>query len=273
MFNWSEKVTVITGAGSGLGQALAVLIASKGGHIALVDVNQKGLDATLEKIKIFSARFTTHIADVSNRERMAALPEEIIAEHKQIDVLFNNAGITIDKTFDEHDLADWDKILGINLWGVIYGYHFFIPYLLQRPESHIATTSSLAGFLGLPKQSSYCLSKAAVRALNESLYAEYKCKNLHITSIHPGAVQTNIFNVASEHAVDKEASQKFFETVKKFAMPADKAAAIIVKAVEKRKQRVRVGKDSIAVDILKRLLPSAVHSIFAAVFKKQQGGL
>lgn len=271
MFNWSEKVTVITGAGSGLGQALAMLIASKGGHLALVDVNQKGLDETQKKISIFPVRSSTHIADVSNAERMAELPEEIIAEHQHIDVLFNNAGITIDKTFEEHSMQDWQKIVGINLWGVVYGYHYFIPHLLKRPESHIATTSSLAGFLGLPKQSSYCLTKAAVRALNESLYAEYKHRNLHITSIHPGAVQTNIFSVASEHAVDKEASEKFFETVKKFAMPADKAAAIIVKAVEKRKQRVRVGKDSIAVDIIKRLLPSAVHRIFAVVFKKQQG--
>lgn len=270
MLDWSQKVTVITGAGSGLGQALAVQIASKGGSIALVDVNQKGLDSTLDKVRIFSGKFSTYIADVSDVERMQALPEEIIAEHGQIDVLFNNAGITIDKTFAEHSLDDWNKIVGINLWGVVYGYHFFIPYLLQRPESYIATTSSLAGFMGFPKQSSYCVTKAAVRGLNESLYAEYKCKNLHITSVHPGAVQTNIFNVASEHAVDREASQKFFETVKKFAMPADKAAAIIIKAVEKRKQRVRVGKDSVAVDIIKRLLPSSVHKVFALAFKKQQ---
>lgn len=269
MIQWSEKVTVITGAGSGIGRAIAKHIAAKGGNLALVDVSEQGLQQTLTEISGFSGKYTTHIADVSNEERMQNLPQEIVEQHKQIDVLFNNAGITIDKTFEEHSLNDWKKIMGINVWGVIYGYHFFMPYLLQRPEAHIATTSSLAGFAGLPKQTSYCLSKAAVRALNEAMYAEYKHRNIHVTSIHPGAIQTNIFNVATEHAVDKEASRQFFEKVKRFAMPADKAAAIIVNAVEKRKQRVRVGKDSVMVDIIKRLLPVTFHKILAKVFEKQ----
>lgn len=269
MFDWPNKVTVVTGAGSGIGQALVRHIAAKGGNIALVDVNEKGLDDTLQSISMHPGKFSKHIADVTNEEQIKALPEQVVAEHKQIDVLFNNAGITIDKTFEEHSIADWQKIIGINLWGVIYGCHYFLPYLLQRPEAHIANTSSLAGFVGFPKQSSYCVTKAAVRALNESLYAEYKHRNVHVTSIHPGAIQTNIFNVAVEHSMDQDASRKFFEKVKKFAMPADKAAAIIVRAVEKKKQRVRVGKDSVLTDIVKRLIPVTFHKLLANVFKKQ----
>ena len=270
MIDWPNKVTVITGAGSGIGRALAQHIAGKGGNIALVDVSQKGLDETLASISHCSGKFTSHIADVTSEQQMQALPEAIVAEHQQIDVLFNNAGITIDKTFEEHTIADWQKIIGINIWGVIYGCHYFMPYLLQRPEAHIANTSSLAGFVGFPKQSSYCVTKAAVRALNESLYAEYKHRNVHVTSIHPGAIQTNIFNVAVEHSVDQDASRKFFEKVKKFAMPADKAATIIVKAVEQRKQRVRVGKDSVLTDIVKRLIPVSFHKLLASVFAKQK---
>lgn len=271
MIYWPDKVTVITGAGSGIGRAIVKNIAAKGGNIALVDVSEKGLQETLAMISHYPGKFSTHIADVSSEEQMQALPEVIVSEHRQIDVLFNNAGITIDKTFAEHSLADWRKIVGINVWGVIYGTHFFMPYLEQRPEAHIASTSSLAGFLGFPKQISYCLTKAAVKGFNESLYAEYKHRNIHVTSIHPGAINTNIFNVAVEHSVDQTASRKFFDKVQKFAMPADRAANIIVKAVENKKQRVRVGMDSVLTDIAKRLMPSAMHKILAAVYKKQAG--
>ena len=267
--NWANKVSVITGAGSGIGQAIAKHIAAKGGHIALVDMSEEGLQKTLESIQHFGGKYTTHCVNVSDVEQMEALPEAVVAEHKQIDVLFNNAGLTIDKSFADHSLADWQKIIGVNLWGVIYGYHFFLPYLEKRPEAHIATTSSMAGFLGFPKQSSYILTKAGVRALNESLYAEYKFRNIHITSVHPGAIHTNLFNVASATAVDQQASREFFKKVEKFAMPVDKAAAIIVRAVEKKKQRVRVGKDSVAVDIIKRLMPVTVHKLFAKLAEKQ----
>ena len=272
MIDWPNKVTVITGAGSGIGQAVTRHIAAKGGNIALVDVNESGLEETLKSIVHCSGKFTTHIIDVTKEDQMKALPEVVISEHKQIDVLFNNAGITIDKTFEEHSIQDWQLIVGINVWGVIYGCHYFMPYLLQRPEAHIVTTSSLAGFVGFPKQSSYCLTKAAVRALNESLYAEYKHRNVHVTSVHPGAIQTNIFNVAVQHSNNPQASQKFFDSVKKFAMPADKAAAIIVKAVEKRKQRVRVGKDAVLTDLIKRLIPVSFHKLLARLFAKQSKG-
>lgn len=270
MINWPEKTTVITGAGSGIGRALVKQIAAKGGNIALVDVNEKGLQETLADICSCPGKFTVHIADVTSEAQMQALPEAIIAEHRQIDVLFNNAGITIDKTFAEHRIADWQKIININIWGVIYGCHYFMPYLLQRPEAHIANTSSLAGFVGFPKQSSYCVTKAAVRALNESLYAEYKHRNIHVTSIHPGAIQTNLFDVAVANSVDPDASRRFFNKVKKFAMPADKAAAIIVGAVEQRRQRVRVGKDAVLTDVIKRLIPVTFHKMLANIFAKQQ---
>lgn len=271
MINWPEKVTVITGAGSGIGRAIAKNIAAKGGNIALVDVSEKGLSETLAILSSYPGKFTTHVANVTDESQMKALPEAIIAKHRQIDVLFNNAGITIDKTFAEHTLEDWRKIIGINIWGVIYGCHFFLPYLESRPEAHIATTSSLAGFLGFPKQTSYCLTKAAVKGFNEALYAEYKHKNVHVTSIHPGAINTNLFNVAVAHSVDQAASRKFFDKVQKFAMPADKAAGIIVKAVEKRKMRIRVGMDSVLTDIAKRLMPVGMHKILAKVYQKQEG--
>jgi hypothetical protein len=264
-----NKVAVVTGAGSGIGRAVAKKLAMKGCHVALVDIQQQGLDETLQLLSIYSGKFSVHIVDVTKEEQMAALPQAVIDQHSHIDIIFNNAGTTIDRSFAAHSIKDWQFIINLNLWGVIYGCHYFLPHLLQRPEAYIVNTSSLAGFLGIPTQSSYCVTKAAVKALSESLYAEYKMHNVHVMSVHPGAIKTNIFNAAIEHAEDKEASQKLFALVSKVAMDADKAAAKIVNAMEKKKQRVIVGFDSKIVEVVKRLFPVFIHKVAAWAFKKR----
>lgn len=262
-------VAVVTGAGSGIGRALVKQLAMRGCSVALVDVNEKGLLESQQIMAIFSGKFTIHIADVTREEQMAALPEAILKEHPHIDMLFNNAGITIDRSFADHSLQDWQKIMGINLWGVIYGCHYFLPHLAKRPQSYLVNTSSLAGFLGIPTQSSYCATKAAVRVLSEALYAEYRSRNVHILSVHPGAVRTNIFKGAIASSQNPAASKQMFDLVHKVAMDPDKAAARIVSAAEKRKQRVIVGLDAKMVEITKRLMPVLIHHLFAWAFGKR----
>lgn len=260
--SWNKKVAVITGGASGIGRAVAKHLIEKGCHLALVDVNQQALEETQKEFSRFARHVSIHRVDVTDKAQMQALPEEVIKEHGQVDILFNNAGITIDKSFDAHTIEDWELIVGINLWGVIYGSKFFMPYLKQRPEAFIINTSSLAGFVGIPTQSSYCATKAAVRALSESLYAEYKCHNIHVVSVHPGAIRTNIFQKAIEMSEDPDAAKQMFDLVSKTAMEPDKAAAKIVKAAMKKKQRVIVGIDSRLVEIAKRLMPVLIHKLF-----------
>ena len=262
-----NTVAVVTGAGSGIGRAIVKQLARRCCSVALVDINGKGLEETRKMLAGYPGNFSIHVVDVTKQEQVAALPGAVLKEHPHIDMIFNNAGITIDKPFACHSMKDWELMVGINLWGVIYGCHYFLPHLEKRPEAYIINTSSLAGFLGIPTQSSYCVTKAAVKALNESLYAEYKCKNIHVLSVHPGAIKTNIFQTAIDSSDNPDASAKMFNVVAKIAMDADKAASKIVNAAERKKQRVIVGIDARMVEIAKRLLPVMIHKIFAFAFK------
>lgn len=261
---WNNKVAVITGGASGIGQALARELIRQGCHLALVDVNPEALGETKQQLTAINTgiNISTHTVDVTDKSQMQALPEAVIAEHGHVDILFNNAGICIDKSFDNHSIEEWELIVNINFWGVIYGSKFFMPYLKQQPEAFIINTSSLAGFLGMPTQSSYCATKAAVRSLSESLFAEYKSQNIHVLSVHPGAIKTNLFKRTIEMSDNPESSKKMFDLVEKTAMDADKAAKKIIKAAMKKKQRTIIGIDARLVEISKRLLPSIMHRFF-----------
>lgn len=256
-----NKVAVITGAGSGIGRALAVAFADEGCNLALADISEAGLAETVKVLAGRPVKITTHIANVADKARMSRLPAEIEAEHGGIHLLFNNAGITINKTFEESTLEEIELVTGINQWGVIYGCHYFLPYLKKQPESHIINTSSLAGFLGLPNQTSYCLTKAAVKSLSESLRVELAHLNVGVTSIHPGTIRTNILNTAaSRSGSNKEATEKLANLMGRFGMPPEKLAQRVVKAVKENRMQVRIGFDSYLGDWLKRLLPKAVHA-------------
>lgn len=254
-------VAVITGAGSGIGRALASAFASQGCHLALVDINQAGLQETAALLSPLTDKtVTTYMCDVSNQTAMAALPERIMNDHGAIHLLFNNAGVTINKSFEDNSLDDIQFVMGINLWGVLYGCHYFLPYLKQQPESHIINTSSLAGYLGMPNQASYCLTKAAVKSLSETLRVELAHYNIGVTSIHPGTIRTNILrSAASKSGTNMKTTEKLAGLMERFGKPPEKLADKVVNAVLKNKMQVRIGIDSYLGDWLKRLLPRAIH--------------
>ena len=127
--DFEDKVAVVTGGGSGIGQALARQLAKKGCNLALVDINRSAMLETKKQLDDYDVDVSTHVADVSSEESMKALPGKVLKVHGKVNLLFNNAGITLAKSFEGHSLADWERIIGINLWGVIYGCHFFLPHL------------------------------------------------------------------------------------------------------------------------------------------------
>ncbi|HVP27937.1 MAG TPA: SDR family NAD(P)-dependent oxidoreductase [Myxococcota bacterium] len=263
------KVAVITGAGSGIGRALAMAFADEGCHLALVDLHEQGLQATAAALAGRGLRVSTHLADVADRARMKALPAEIEAVHGAVDLLFNNAGVTINKSFEDSPIEELDFVVGVNLWGVIHGCHYFLPYLKKRPEAHIVNTSSLAGFLGLPLQASYCLTKAAVKSLSESLRAELAVHRIGVTSIHPGTIRTNILRAAAPRSgANRAGTERLAGLMERFGMPPEKLARRVVKATKRNRARVRIGFDSFLGDWLKRLLPQAVHAPLAWGFRK-----
>jgi short-subunit dehydrogenase len=259
MKNLSGRVAVITGAGGGLGRALAVELASRGCHLALVDISPEALEATASAVSSHSVETSQHVADVTDAVRMATLVGEVVASHGGVNLLINNAGITLQKSFANHSLADWDRILGINLRGVIHGCHFFLVELRQAKEAHIVNLSSMAGFAGLPTQSSYCATKAAVRGLSESLWTELAGENIGVTTVHPGAIRTEMMQATLEESDDLKSARQNYVLAQKFGVSPEDAARKIVDAVVKNRFRVRIGIDAVVFDWLKRMLPVSIH--------------
>jgi len=256
-------VAVVTGGGSGIGQALALQLAKKGCHLALVDVNRKGMQETKRQIDNKDLTVSLHVADVSDAAAMEALAGAVVKKHGQVNLLFNNAGITYAKSFEGHSLEDWEKIIGINIWGMIYGCHFFLPHLKEQAgKAHIINLSSMVAFMGPPEQTSYSATKSAVKGFSESLWAELHGEGVGVTVVHPGAIRTNIMAEALKSAEDQDTFAKTKALVDKMAMPVDKAAKKILKAVRQDKMRVVVGTDAVLFDSVKRILPDQVHKMF-----------
>lgn len=148
-------VAVITGAGGGIGRELALALAIDGCHLALVDNNAAALTETALAAKRYPVNVSQHVVDVTSQDQMAAVAASIADIHGVIDILINNAGITLQKSFTAHSVADLHRIVGVNLWGVLYGCHYFLPYLRKSMRAHIVNLSSMAAFIGMPSQSTY----------------------------------------------------------------------------------------------------------------------
>jgi short-subunit dehydrogenase len=257
-FPMRGAVAVVTGAASGIGAALAPVLAAKGCNLAICDVNDVGLERTAEACRLAGAKVSTHVLDVGNAEACADFPATVLADHGQVDVLVNNAGVALFGRFDEMTLADFEWVMGINFFGVVRLTKAFLPHLQARPAAHIANVSSIFGVIAPPGQTAYCASKFGVRGFNEALRHELAGSSVTLTSIHPGGVATNIANSArvAQGAVITEDPEKRRERLARFLSkpPAD-AAADIVQAIETRAPRLLIGQDAKRMELLQRLFP------------------
>lgn len=246
--NCKNKVIVLTGAGSGIGRELALILAKKEARLALVDIHEGDVKATMEQCRGDYHSF--HILDVSDRAAVEALVSRVIDQHGQVDGLINNAGI-IQPFIPVNELEHFtiDKIIRVNLYGCIYFSKAFLPELLKRPEAHIINVSSMGGFIPFPGQTVYSASKAAVKIFTEGLYAELKHTSVDVSVVMPGAINTNIMGNSGLEQPE-ESEQQSHAT-----LPASEAAAIIVKGIENRKLRILVGKDARALDLFYRFSP------------------
>jgi NAD(P)-dependent dehydrogenase (short-subunit alcohol dehydrogenase family) len=260
----TDRTAVITGAGSGIGRATSLLLAEKGCRLALSDINKDGLEETAQLVRERGRPVTTHVVDVANRERMKEFADEVVAEHGAAHILVNNAGVAVNATFLEHSLDDFEWLMGINFWGVVYGCKFFLPHLLTAGEGHIVNISSLFGLLGVPQQSSYCASKFAVRGFTETLRVELRNSNVGVTSVHPGGVATNIA-AGARVTGDERAMAAHQRAVKAFSkmLPPTVAAAAIVNGILRDRARVLIARETYLADSVKRLLPEASVDLLA----------
>ena len=264
------RVAVVTGAASGIGRATALALAKEGCELALADVNDAGLEETAQAVRALGRKASTHRVDVADKERMRRFADEVHAEHGAVHVLVNNAGVTVTAPFEEHSLEDWEWIVGINFWGVVYGCKFFLPYLKQADEAHIVNLSSMFGLMGVPAQSSYCATKFAVRGLSEALWVELKDQNIGVTSVHPGGVRTNIAKSARSEAA--ELKTRAIDVIERFSVSPGRCAKLIVGAIKKNKMRQLVTRETHFVDVAKRFSPVLPQRLLLAGYRRQQQG-
>lgn len=262
----SDSVAVITGAGSGIGRALAHRLAVEGiAGLALADVNREGLDETAAAIT-GTAKVSTHIVDVADREAMQAFVDDVVREHGRVTHVINNAGVALGGTLKEVTLDEIEWLMGVNFWGVVHGTKMFLPHLEKEKSAHIVNISSLFGFIAPPGQTAYCASKFAVRGFTESLRHELEGSNIAVSAVHPGGVKTNIANSARIAANTVQSGEEIERRLQKMnrnlsTTSPERAAEIIIDGIKKGKPRIIVGPDAQILSWIQRLFPKRYFAI------------
>ena len=271
MKSLDDKVIVITGAGSGIGRALALNLAKRGALLAISDVDDAGLAETVDLVQGAGAReVLSHHLDVADRAAFAAYASSIAEHFGRVNVIVNNAGVALAGDLEDLEYPDMDWIIGINFWGVVHGTKAFLPHLIASGDGHIVNMSSLFGLVSMPGQSMYNAAKYAVRGMSEAVREEMLVAGhpVGVTVVHPGGIRTAIARNARYSAKeDGERSAQLFDQ-KLAKMTPERAAEIIVKGVLADKARVLVGLDAHALHHLAKLTGSRYQDIVARASKR-----
>lgn len=263
MKNFKNKVAVITGAGSGMGRELAYQLTERGAKIAINDWNENTLLETAEKAQKMGGSVLAKHFDVSDRSAVEGFAQEVMQHFGQVDIVINNAGFTLPaKSIEYTTYDDFEKLMGVNMWGVIYGSKAFLPHLKKRPEAVLMNTSSVFGLFGYPTQGPYCTAKFAVRGFTETLRIELEVEgatHVKVCCIHPGGIKTGIVDNIdySKSTLTTEEITEASKTFNEYApTTAAEAATQIIRAIENQKPKLLIGKDAKWMDIITRLFPT-----------------
>lgn len=257
-----DRTIAITGAASGIGRALAVVLAERGCDLALADVDEVGLRETANRIR--GREVTTTVLDVSDREAFHRWAEGTLEHFGQVDGIVNNAGVTVQETVADTTYEDFEWIMGINFWGVVHGTKAFLPHLLERDTGWVVNISSVFGIIGFPTQSAYNATKFAVRGFTEALRWELEGTGVTACSVHPGGIQTNIvrnarFRKDMDGSGDHGAAIRQFDQIAR-TTPRE-AAVVIAEGMERRAPKVLIGADARFIDTVQRLAPESYGKV------------
>lgn len=263
------NVFVVTGAGNGMGREVTLQLLGRGARVAAVDLSEEGLAETVRLAGSAAPRLTTHVLSVSDRAAVEALPDAVVAAHGQVDGLLNVAGII--QRFvhvEELSIEEIERVMGVNFWGTLYTVKAFLPLLKERPEASLLNVSSMGGLVPVPGQGAYGASKAAVKLLTETLYAELQGTRVAVTEVFPGGIGTNI---AGNSGVDVSAMAAATEGKAPKVTAVDVAARQIVDAVANGTFRVLIGNDARMLDRMSRVAPRKAITTVADQMKKLLG--
>ena len=239
-----------------------------GAHLALCDVDQDGLEETKSMLIDASLPTTLHRVDVSDYDAMQTFSEAVIGAHTHVDILINNAGITLTpKVFVDIPHDQFERVININMWGVYHGIRHFLPHLMTREEAVIANVSSTAGLVGLYGYTPYTTSKFAVRAISEALQMELQETGVSVLAVYPGGIKTDLVRNAPDLAEDKreQTHQSFTQSA---LLTPEKAAAKIIRAIQRKRKRLVLGVDAHITLFIRNAFPRAFPNILAPIFSR-----
>ncbi len=270
-----DRIAAITGAGSGIGRAVSALLAARGCHVALCDVNEEGLAATAQTCRASNVKVTTAVVDVADRLAVHAWADKVRSEHGEVNIVVNNAGVALASTIEDMKYEDFEWLMGIDFWGVVHGTKAFLPHLKRSGDGHVVNLSSVFGLIAVPTQGAYNAAKFAVRGFTEALREELAVEGapVGVTCVHPGGIRTNIARAArmtasAAYGMDQETAATEFERTARTT--PEEAAADIVRAILANRPRQLIGWDAVAIDLLQRLLPTGYQQLLVRVARRRR---
>jgi NAD(P)-dependent dehydrogenase (short-subunit alcohol dehydrogenase family) len=256
-----DRVCVITGAGSGIGRALALALAARGARLAISDLDPDSVAATASRVRAAGAEVEHYALDVSSAEAVLAHAEAVAGRFGAVHLVVNNAGVALAKDVLETPLEDYEWIMGIDFWGVVYGSKAFLPHLIASGDGYLVNVSSVFGLFAVPGQSGYNAAKFAVRGFTEALRQEMLSggRSVGVSCVHPGGIATNI---AASARTDRGTPAELDEAFRKIARTSpEKAAQTILAGVARRRAKILIGADAYLLDGMARVLGSRYQGL------------
>ena len=270
MRDFANAVVVITGAGSGIGRALAKEFAAGGAELALADVNAASVEET--RSLLGNAKAGTYVCDVGDAAAVEAFARKVRQDFGRATIVVNNAGVALYGNFEQLTVAEFEWLFRVNFWGVIHGCKFFLPLLREQKQARLVNISSVFGLIAPPGQTAYGASKYAVRGFSESLREELRGSGIAVTCVHPAGIRTNIANSGrAGAATDPQGQAEAKELFNRVAViTPEEAARTIVQGIARNKDRVLIGADAYRMDRMARLFPTRAARMFASWLEKRR---
>lgn len=276
MKEFNGRVAAITGAGSGIGRALAVELACRGAHLALSDIDDVGLADTVNRCEGHGVKITSAGLDVADRDALFAWADQVVRDHGSVNLIFNNAGVALAATIEAMSVEDFEWLMNVNFWGVVNGTQAFLPYLKAAREGHVVNVSSVFGLVSIPSQSAYNASKFGVRGFTDALRMELEIEgcNVSSTTVHPGGVRTNIArNARMDPSMagiggDAQGARDGFDQLARTT--PEQAARKILTAVQHNRRRTLIGPDAVMFDMLARLPAGLYQRVIVAGTRRRR---